>query len=143
MKQITNQKYQISSAYAGEDSIYDKIVKNEKMFPNMYNFFSLGLVYGILHNKKSAKRKAHDIIPFNRITDGIVKDVLDICYVILDDGREEKEIVNEMLSFADGGIEELYAIYDKNGSFQLPLLIEESKNMWEKRIKDLNHINLE
>lgn len=142
MKQITDQKYQIRSAYGG-DSIYKQIVDKEKLFPYMYNFFALGLVYGILHNKKSTKSRVHDIIPFDRITNESVKDVINICYMILDNGNDEKNIVNEMLSFADGGIEELYKIYEKNGSFQLPLLIEDSKKIWKERAKDLNNINLD
>ena len=142
MKQITKQRHQIRSAYGG-DSIYKQIVDKEKLFPHMYNFFALGLVYGILHNKKSTKSRVHDIIPFDRITNEPVKDVIDICYRILDNGNDEKDIVNEMLSFADGGIEELYKIYEKNGSFQLPLLIEDSKKIWKERVKDLNNINLD
>ena len=63
--------------------------------------------------------------------------------MILNDGREENEIVKEMLEFADGGVEELYKIFEKNGSFQLPILIEDSKKMWNERVKELNNINLE
>ena len=49
----SNQSYMITTAYAGEGSIYHEIIKKRKLFPAMYNFFALGLVYGILHNKKS------------------------------------------------------------------------------------------
>ena len=47
------------------------------------------------------------------------------------------------MSFADGGIEALYEIYEKNGSFQIPMLIEDSKDIWTKRVKQLHNINIE
>ena len=61
----------------------------------------------------------------------------------LNDGRNQTEIVSEMMSFADGGIEALYEIYEKNGSFQIPMLIEDSKDIWAKRVKQLHNINIE
>lgn len=145
MKQLTkeSQSYRILTTFGGEDSIYNEIVKKEKLFPNMFHFFALGLVYGILHNKKSTKNKKNDIIRIEQIPDENIRDVIDICYMILNDGRDEAEIVKEMLDYADGGIEELYKIFEKNGSFQLPILIEDSKKIWLERIKKLNNINLE
>lgn len=145
MEQITNSKhsYMITTAFGGKDSIYDDIVRAKKLFPSMYNFFALGLVYGILHNKKSTKHKGNDIIRFDQISDEKIRDVIDICYFILNDGRNEREIVNEMLDYADGGVLELNKIFEKNASFQLPLLIEDSKDIWKKRVKELNNINLE
>jgi len=139
----SNQSYMITTALAGKDSIYDEIIKKEKLFPAMYNFFALGLVYGILHNKKSAKPRKNDMLRLDQITDETIRDVIDICYMILNDGQKERDIINDMLSYADGGVEELYKIYEKNGSFQLPLLIEDSKKIWEKRIKELKNINLD
>lgn len=136
--------YQIKSAHSGtDDSIYNIIVKTKELFPTMYHFFALGLVYGILHNKKSNKTKTGDIIRINQISNEKIKDVISICYMILNDGREQTEIVSEMMNFADGGIEALYETYDKNGSFQLPMKIEESKNLWSERVKELHNINLE
>jgi len=136
--------YQITSAHSGtKESIYNIIVKEKKMFPSMYHFFALGLVYGILHNKKSEKTRGGDIIRIDNITDERIRDVIDICYMSLNDGREQTEIVSEMMSFADGGIEALYEIYERNGSFQMPMLIEDSKDIWTKRVKQLHNINIE
>lgn len=146
MEKITDsvQSHTITTAYAGEDdSIYYVIVRRKKLFPTMYNFFALGLVYGILHNTKSTKPRRNDIIRLEQIHDETIRDVIDICYMILNDGREEKEILNDMLSYADGGVVELNKIYEKNASFQLPLLIEDSKKIWNTRVKELNNINLE
>ena len=145
MEKITNsvQSYMITTAYGGKDSIYEEIVRTKKLFPVMYNFFALGLVYGILHNKKSIKPQRNDIVRLDQISDETVRDVIDICYFILNDGRTEREIVNDMLSYADGGVMELSKIYEKNDSFQLPILIEDSKSIWETRVKEFNNINLE
>ena len=135
--------YLLTSAYAGKDSIYDEIVRKKKMFPAMYHFFALGLVYGIIHNKKSTKNRNNDIIRIDQITLETIRDVIDICYMILNDGRDDRDILNDMLSYADGGIEELYKIYEKNGSFQLPILVEDSKKLWTEHVKKFNNINLE
>ena len=139
-----NQSYRILTAFSGEEnSIYHKMVRKEKLFPNMFHFFALGLVYGILHKKKSTKPKKYDVIRIEQIPDENIRDIIDICYMILNDGREENEIVKEMLEYADGGVEELYKIFEKNGSFQLPILIEDSKEIWIARVKELSNINLE
>ena len=136
--------HHITSAYSGtKESIYNVIVKEKHMFPTMFHFFSLGLVYGILHNKKSEKSKVGDIIYFSRISNEKIKDVINICYMILNDGRKQSEIISEMMEYADGGIEALYEIYEKNGSFQLPMLIEDSKSIWPERVKKLHNINSE
>ena len=122
---------------------YEEIVRKKKMFPAMYHFFALGLVYGILHNKKSTKNRNNDIIRIDQISLESIRDVIDICYMILNDGRDDRDILNDMLSYADGGIEELYKIYEKNGSFQLPMLIEDSKKIWAEHVKEFNNINTE
>jgi len=140
----STQSHMINSAFAGEEpSIYDEIIKKEKLFPTAYHFFALGLVYGILYNKKSSKPRKHDIIRMTLISEPTIQDVINACYMILDDGREEKEIVRDMLDYADWGVEALHKIWEKNGSFQLPILIEDAKKIWEKRVKELNNINLE
>ena len=82
MEKITNsvQSYMITTAYGGKDSIYEEIVRTKKLFPSMYNFFALGLVYGILHNKKSVKPQRNDIVRLDQISDETIRDVIDICY---------------------------------------------------------------
>ena len=75
--------YHITSAHSGtDDSIYNIIVKQKQLFPTMFHFFSLGLVYGILHNKKSEKSRVGDIIRFSQISNEDVRDVINICYMI-------------------------------------------------------------
>jgi len=136
--------HHITSAHSGtKESIYNEIVKEKQLFPSMFHFFSLGLVYGILHNKKSDKPKVGDIIYLSRISNEKIKDVINICYMILNDGRKQNEIISEMMDYADGGIEALYEIWGKNKSFQLPMLIEESKSIWKERVKELHNINFE
>ena len=87
------QSYMITTAFGGKESIYDDIVRIKKLFPEMYNFFALSLVYGILHNKKSTKRRGNDIVRMDQISDETLRDVIDICYFILNDGREEREML--------------------------------------------------
>lgn len=142
MDQITQspQTYQITTAVS---EIYDELVNKQKLFPAMYHLFAFGLVYGILQKKKHEKSRSRDLIRVNQIGDETIRDVIDICYNILKNSKSERDILNEMLSYADGGIVELNKIYEKNGSFMLPILFEDSKKLWNERLKDLHNINLE
>ena len=141
--QITKAKtdYQITTAV---NDIYQDIVKNKKLFETMYHFWALGLVYGTLHNKLLPnKARSADIIRIQQIHDETITDVINICYSILDDGKGEREVFNKMLSHADAGIVELTKLYEKNGSFILPVVLEDAKEIWATRVKELRNINLE
>ena len=145
MKRITKghgeKDYQITTSI---NDTYQEIVKKKKLFPSMYHFWALGLVYGILHNKEDTRSKNADLIRIQQVTDETVRDVIDICYNVLDDGKEEeRSIFNKMLSHADAGIAELTKIYEKNGSFILPVVLEDAKEIWAKRVKEQHNINLE
>ena len=145
MNQITKAKtdYQITTAV---NDIYQDIVRKKKLFESMYHFWALGLVYGILHKKEYNKARSADIIRIQQIHDETITDVINICYSILDDGKGEKgerEVFNKMLSHADAGIVELTKLYEKNGSCILPVVLEDAKEIWAKRVKELRNINLE
>ena len=142
MFQITKAKtdYQITTSV---NDIYQDIVKNKKLFETMYHFWALGLVYGILHKKEYKKARSADIIRIQQIHDETITDVINICYSILDDGKGEREVFNKMLNHADAGVVELTKLYEKNGSFILPVILEDAKEIWATRVKELHNINLE
>jgi hypothetical protein len=121
-------------------TIYDILVEEEKLFNYRYHLFGIGLVYGILHDKKDESAKKNSFIPISTL-DGHVKELLDICYLILDDGSGTKKIFDEMCVYADGGIIELNEIYKQNHSFTLSNLFKDSEELWKAKVKDLNNIN--
>ena len=105
--------------------------------------FAFGLVYGILHNKKDEEtKKSGGFITITSISDNQIKDLLDIAYLLLDDGSGTKKIFDEMVAYADGGILELNEIFKKNKSFTIPNLMRDAEEKWRERAKDLENINL-
>ena len=126
----------------GNPTIYDLLVKEDKLFNSAYHLFAFGLVYGILYNLKEEDKKRNAFIPIAQISDEHIKDLLRICYFILDDGSGTKQIYDKMLAYADGGIIALNDIFKENKSITLSNLIRESEELWKDRVKDLNNINL-
>ena len=126
----------------GFPTIYNYLVDEEKLFTNKWNLLVFGMVYGILIDKKVQKGNRTALGPIATITDSHIKDMFNFCYMILDDGRDDKEIYDEMCDYADGGVEELNKIYEENGSFNLPNLIRDAEKIWKDRAHGLQNINL-
>ena len=122
--------------------IYDDLVGVEKQFPNNYSLFCAGLVYGLLHKKQHDVRPNASFIKLFAITDTSNKEVIDLIYRLLDDGRNKNEIWQQMLSIADGGVLALNSIYKSNKNFRFPHLLNEAKNLWPDRAKELHNINV-
>ena len=126
----------------GLDTIYTYFVKNENIFSNQWNLFAFGLVYGILYEKSLHSKNRAGVLEISTISDKHVQDLLCLCYLILDDGRPSAEIHEQMWDYADGGVTELYNMYNESNTFNLPSLIRDSEKLWTNRIKDLQNINL-
>ena len=142
MVDITNAKLGLRLASSHLD-IYNILCNDEKLFNSYYHLFSFALVYGILFNKKKeTKGKQETFVPLSQIIDQNIRDVIQICYIMLDDGREMKEIFNELLSYADGGLMELNQTYKEKKSFMMPNLILDAEKLWVTRVKDMQNINL-
>ena len=142
MVDITNAKQGLRLASSHLD-IYNILCNEEKLFNSYYHLFSFALVYGILFNKKKeTKGKQETFVPLSQIIDQNIRDVIQICYIMLDDGREMKEIFNELLSYADGGLMELNQTYKEKKSFMMPNLILDAEKLWVTRVKDMQNINL-
>jgi len=124
-----------------DHSVYDYLVVEEKLFTDRWHLWSFALVYGILHNKKE-KNKRTTFVPLTQISDNHVRDMIAMCYLLLDDGRTTKEIFSEMNEYADGGVTELNKIFKENKTFTIPNLVKDANGLWNKRIKDLQNINL-
>ena len=121
-------------------SLYNYLITEEKLFTNRYDLYSFGLVYGILHNKKNEDRK-EGFIPIAGLPKHVLA-VLNISYLILNDGRDAKVIFQEMCEYADGGVIALNEIYKENKSFTIPDLIRDAEELWKERVKNLQNINL-
>ena len=122
--------------------VYDDLVEDEGLFPNYYSLFCTGLVYGVLHKKRHDVKPTASFIKLFAITDPVSRDVIDLIYRLLDDERDKNAIWQEMLSIADGGVLALNDIYKSNKNFTIPHLLEEAREMWHSRAKDLHNVNL-
>ena len=126
----------------GLPTMYEYLVVEEKLFTNMWNLYTFGLVYGILFKKIKKNSNRTSLTTITTISDHHIKDILSICYYMLDDGRPTNEIYNEMCDYSDGGVTELYKIFKENKTFNLPNLVRDAEKLWEERVKDLQNINL-
>lgn len=122
--------------------VYEDLVNTEKLFPNNYSLFSAGLVYGLLYKKQHDVKPTASFVKLFAIGDPAVKNVIDLVYYVLDDGRNKNEIWNQMLSMADGGVYELDRTYKNNKNFRIPHLVKDAGLLWPKRVKDLHNIIL-
>lgn len=140
---ISSGNHMISTAF---NEVYDKFATkegSEKLFERKHELFSFALVYGILYDKKLDKTPKTDMVRIAQVEDEATLNTIDIAAYLLDDGKkDEKDIWKEILLYADGGLEKLNEIYEKNKSFTIPILIAESQKLWSDRAKKLHNINL-
>ena len=136
---ISDSSLEIRSALK---DVYDDLVDTKKLFPNNYSLFTAGLVYGLLHKKQHDKKPTAAFIKLFAITDTATKNVIDLVYYVLDDGRDKNEIWNQMLSIADGGVYELDMLYKDNKNFRIPHMVKESEEIWPKQVRDLHNIGM-
>ena len=122
--------------------IYDDLIGKENLFRNNYSLFCAGLVYGLLHEKQHDKKPNASFIKIFAISDESSKEIIDLAYRLLDDGRDKNEIWQQMLSIADGGVLALNDIYKSNKNLRIPHLLEDAHNLWPARAKDLHNINI-
>jgi hypothetical protein len=122
---------------------YKELVDEKKLFLRRHHLFTFGLVYGLLHNLSSKKRPDSDMVYLNQIKERVTNDIIDIVYLLLDNGdKKEDEIFAEMLIIADSGVEQLAKVYKVNSDFRIPNLILEAEKLWQDRISELKNIGI-
>ena len=80
------------------------------------------------------------MVKINSISNETVKHIIDMAYMLLDDGRNEHDIKAQLLRIADGGVMALNDIYYKTGEWDIHDLIDEAEQIWPIRIKQLQNI---
>lgn len=124
----------------GVPHIYDDLVDVKKLFLTRYELFVFGLVYGLLHNKVSTRKFCADMVKINTISNKIVKDIIDMVYMLLDDGRDKRDIKTQMFHIADGGVAALNDIYYNTHELDIFTMIKKAEQIWPVRIKDFNNV---
>lgn len=114
-----------------------------KLFLNQWDLFTFGLVYGILFNRTFKSSNRVGVVEIKSISDRHIQDIICICYLILDDGSSPESIMEKIWDYADGGVQELYQMYNDYGIIDLPNLIRDAEELWNEKVKSLNNINLD
>lgn len=136
MAAISQQPWMIQTARQG---IYEDLVDVKKLFKTRYALFVLGLVYGLLHDRTCSDQPHADMVRVNSISSESAKHIIDIAYILLDDGKDEPD-KTQLLRIADGGVEALNDIYYKTNDLDIHGLIAEAKQIWPVRVKQLAKI---
>lgn len=128
-----------------EKSLYDKFCDELKMFEQKHHLFTFSLVYGLLHNEISTKQATDEFVTLSSIMDKNTKFTVDVIAYILDDGnKDDKQMIKEIIEYADGGLKKMDEIFIKNhDTFNMPSLIADSEELWKDRITSFNNINLD
>lgn len=137
MVAISHQPWMIQTALSDK---YEDLVDYQNLFSTKYDLFVLGLVYGLLHDLISTDKPHANIVKINTISNPTAKDIIEMVYMLLDDGRDERDIKSDMLRIADGGVKALSAVYHDTGDLDISLLIKEAEQVWPMRIKKLHNI---
>jgi hypothetical protein len=116
--------------------------ESDKLFPNQWDLFTFGLVYGILFDKTLHISKRIGVVEISNISDKQIQDVICICYLILDDGSGPESIMEKIWDYADGGVKAIYEMYNDYGIIDLPNLIRDAEELWNEKVKSLSNINL-
>jgi hypothetical protein len=98
--------------------------------------FALALVVGVVRNRKSSARPNSDIVRLDRVRPEI-RQTIEIVAGLVSQGKEEKSLWNEVLVYADGGLELLWQEIQALGAFDLVRLLREAKEKWPRRLAEL------
>ena len=80
------------------------------------------------------------MVKINTIGSKVAKDIINLAYILLDDGKDRRDTRIQMFRIADGGIAALNKIYFDTGDLDIFALIKESEQIWPKRIKELRNV---
>lgn len=120
--------------------IYEDLVVIKKLFLTQYDLFIFGLVYGLLHGKIGSGKPHVDMVKVNTIRNKTTKNIIDIAYMLLNNGRDERSIRTQLLRTADGGVEALNDIYYKTDTLDILALMKEAEQIWPLRLKHLHNM---
>lgn len=119
-------------------NVYDKLIDEKELFPRKHHLFVAGLVYGMLHDEQYQKPpNSKDIVKLVSISDELTKNIINLVFAILHDGKNKSQTWGVMLRMADWGVSKLDDIYEKHNNFTIPTLVKDAQQRWPKRIKDL------
>lgn len=100
-----------------------KIVKEKGFIENQYQLFTYAFLVGLSEEEKYEGRKSGDICSVHNIQDDLLTIIKGIALMKLDCENGE-ELLNEIMDYADGGIQILMKDYENDHTIRLDKYIE-------------------
>src|SRR5690349_11220333 len=101
MGMITDGDFMIWTSFP---EIYAEFVDSEdKLFLKIHHLFSLGLVYGVLHQLEIVEPRPEmgDMVRLNQIKEEVTKSIVDFIFILLHNSNDsEYKTFNKMLKIA-------------------------------------------
>lgn len=123
--------------YTDLNEIYEELTEENKIFNKKTELFMAALVIGVVNNRKSKEKpKKTNILDFIKLPPEN-QELIYLLYEVTRDAKDLQASCNDMLRYADGGLELLWEAYQNQGTVDLTRFIEETKEKWPKRMEQL------
>lgn len=117
---------------------YQELVDDKKLFKRSIHLFTAALAVGVVLDQKSkGKKPHHDLIRLSTVTDKEQRSIINVLSRIACKGEDKKTRGQELLAYADGGLEKIWEEYQALGNLDLPRLLEKIKKKCSQRASEL------
>lgn len=112
--------YEISNSIHIHTSYGDfyRKMKDEDLIEHFHQLFTYACLVGLKENNKNEEKKNNDIFQVQNINNDNLKVVKGIALTMLD-VEDGKELIEELIKYADGGIELLRKDYENDKTLSL------------------------
>ncbi|MFW6025408.1 MAG: hypothetical protein ACOCRX_03625 [Candidatus Woesearchaeota archaeon] len=94
------------------------VIKKNNFIDNMHQLFTFASLLGLKHNQYNTDKKDSDIFQVQNIDEDNLKVLKGIALMKLD-VENGKELIQEIVNYADGGIEIIKKDYENEGRIRL------------------------
>jgi len=122
--------------YTDQNEIYEELTEEHKTFNLKTELFMAALVIGVVNNRKSKKKpNKTNILDFIKLPPEN-QELIYLLYEVTSDTKDLQASVNNLLRYAEGGLELISGAYRDQGTLDLIRFIEETKEKWPQRIEE-------
>ena len=123
--------------YTDQNEKYEELTEENKTFNRKTELFMTALVIGVVNNRKSQKKpNKTNILDFIKLpTDS--QELIFLLYEVTNNPEDPQASSNDILRFAEGGLEILWEAYQDQGILDLTRFIQETKEKWPQRMEEL------
>ena len=123
--------------YTDQNKIYEELTEENKIFNLKTELFMAALVIGVVNNRKSKEKpKKTNILDFIKLPPEN-QELIYLLYEVTRNPNDLQASCNDLLRYADGGLELIWEAYRDQGTLDLTRFIEETKEKWPQRMEQL------